>query len=85
MPSVSRRFSSQALPSSWLKLASLKKEHSPNIVKVNREEVVDVYKKDPSGKILKSVEHRFASVPEHAVDIEAVPPQVLEQLGINHQ
>ena len=83
MPSISRRFSSQSPPSSWLNLASLKKTNLPNTVEVNRGEVVDIYKKAPSGKVLKSVEHRFASVPEHVVDIKTVPPQVLEKLGIN--
>ena len=85
IPPASRLFSSQALPSSWIALGNLKKENNPNIVKISRGEVVDIYKKTPSGEILKSVEHRFASVPEHAINIEKASPQALKKLGVNPQ
>ena len=78
-PTIQKCFYS--IPQQWKDLARFKKLKIDNgIVKKENGEVLEIYKKLPSGEVSKRVEHRFAGVPEHVIDIKELPADIVKKL-----
>jgi|SaaInlStandDraft_7_1057024.scaffolds.fasta_scaffold13922_3 hypothetical protein len=70
-----------SIPQQWKGLARFKNPKvENNIVEKENGEVLEIYKKLPSGEVSKRVEHRFAGVPEHVIDIKELPADIVKKL-----